>query len=115
MTSGGTSLSSLADTLRNLMREPDRLSIWLNETDLRETALKSLTGRFTSPKLMDPLQMARGMPLVCPTYGEFSEPLGSRDVAIGQLDRHEPRRHGDPSARRGRGRHAAAHRRRLVL
>jgi hypothetical protein len=43
------------------MRAPDRLSIWLNETDLRETALNNFTGMLTSPKLIDPLQMALGM------------------------------------------------------
>src|SRR3954468_7220061 len=59
--SDGTSDSSAAETLRYRTREPLRLSIWLNETDLRETALKSFTGMFTSPKLMDPLQMALGM------------------------------------------------------
>src|SRR6476660_5948505 len=43
------------------MRAPDRLSIWLNDTDLRDTALNNFTGMLTSPKLIDPLQMALGM------------------------------------------------------
>src|SRR5437870_2848060 len=43
------------------MRLPVRLSIWLNDTFLRDTALNSLIGMLTSPKLIDPLQMARGM------------------------------------------------------
>src|SRR4051812_28214305 len=48
------------------MRAPVRLSIWLNETDLRETALNSLTGMLTSPKLIDPLHIAVGMSVVLP-------------------------------------------------
>src|SRR5215213_5234001 len=43
--------------MRALLRE----SIWLNRTCLRLTALKSWTGMLTRPKLIDPLQMARGM------------------------------------------------------
>ena len=39
--------------------DPVRESIWLNETFFRETALNSLTGMLTKPKLIDPLQMAR--------------------------------------------------------
>src|SRR5262245_5683242 len=36
-------------------------SIWWNCTFLRETAPYSFTGMLTRPKLIDPLQMARGM------------------------------------------------------
>src|SRR5436190_4858719 len=43
------------------MRAPDLVSIWLKLTVLRDTALKSFTGMLTRPKLIDPLQMARGM------------------------------------------------------
>src|SRR4051794_37375575 len=61
MASLGTSDPSAPDTFWYRMRAPDRLSIWLNDTDLRDTALKSFTGMLTSPKLIDPLQMALGM------------------------------------------------------
>jgi hypothetical protein len=33
---------------------------------LRETALYSFTGMLTSPKLIEPLQIARGMPQIYP-------------------------------------------------
>ena len=44
------------------IREPVRVSIWLKDTFLRDTAVNSLMGMLTSPKLMAPLHMARGMP-----------------------------------------------------
>src|SRR5205823_10119400 len=43
------------------MRELVRPSIWWKRTSLGDTAENSFTGTFTSPKLMAPLQIARGM------------------------------------------------------
>src|SRR5688500_14694582 len=45
------------------MRAPVPSSSWLKRTSLGETALNSFTGTLTSPKLMDPLQMALGISL----------------------------------------------------
>src|SRR5687768_12174235 len=59
--SEGTSSPSAADTFLYLMRAPVRLSSWLKLTFLRDTAAYSLIGMLTSPKLMDPLQMALGI------------------------------------------------------
>src|SRR3954464_11258950 len=64
MASLGTSEPSAPDTFWYRMRAPLRLSIWLNDTVLRDTALKSFTGMLTSPKLIDPLQIALGIPKV---------------------------------------------------
>src|SRR3954469_22959120 len=43
------------------MRDLVEASSWLKCTVLRDTALYNFTGMFTRPKLIDPLQMARGM------------------------------------------------------
>src|SRR5581483_1706707 len=45
------------------MRAPVPSSSWLNRTSFGETALNSFTGTLTSPKLIAPLQIARGMGL----------------------------------------------------
>src|SRR6185312_3258750 len=50
------------------MREPVLPLSWLKRTVLRLTALYSFTGTVTSPKLMAPVQIERGMDRsVCPT------------------------------------------------
>src|SRR4051794_35032592 len=50
------------------MREPVLALSWLKRTVLRLTALYSLTGTVTSPKLMAPVQIERGIDRsVCPT------------------------------------------------
>src|SRR3954467_8992876 len=52
------------------MRDPVLALSWLKRTVLRLTALYSLTGTVTSPKLMAPVQIERGMDRqVCPTGG----------------------------------------------
>src|SRR5438046_1770136 len=51
----------MADTRFIFTREPVRESIWLNDTFLRDTALNSLMGMLTSPKLIEPLHTARAM------------------------------------------------------
>ena len=61
MASAGTSSPSAADTFLYLMRDPVRESSWLKLTVLRDTAAYSLIGMLTSPKLIDPLQMALGI------------------------------------------------------
>ena len=43
------------------MREPVLALSWLKRTVLRLTALYSFTGTVTSPKLMAPVQIERGM------------------------------------------------------
>jgi hypothetical protein len=42
-------------------------SIWWNDTFFRETAVYSFTGMLTSPKLIAPLHIARGMPQIYPS------------------------------------------------
>ena len=55
------------------IREPVLALSWLKRTVLRLTALYSLTGTVTSPKLMAPVQMERGMNRqVCPTARRFA-------------------------------------------
>src|SRR5215471_19691762 len=82
MASAGTSSPSAADTLRYWTREPVRVSIWLKLTDLRDTAVNSLIGMLTSPKLMAPLHMARGMEAVFPEDPQMNRlaSVGARKV-----------------------------------
>ena len=54
------------------MRALVRVSIWLKRTVLRVTALYSFTGMLTRPKLIDPLQMARGMADQLPATAQHS-------------------------------------------
>ncbi len=61
MASLGTSSPSSAETFFSRIRLPDRESSWLKRTVLRDTAVYIRTGTLTSPKLMVPVQMARGM------------------------------------------------------
>ena len=43
------------------MRDPSDACSWLKRTSFFDTALKSFTGTLTSPKLMAPFQIARGI------------------------------------------------------
>src|SRR2546425_4324544 len=52
-----------AETRFCLMRALVPSSSWLKRTSFGDTAENSFTGTFTSPKLMAPLQIARGMSL----------------------------------------------------
>src|SRR5260370_23183729 len=52
-----------AETRFCLMRALVPSSSWLKRTSFGDTAENSFTGTFTSPKLMAPLQIARGMVL----------------------------------------------------
>ena len=61
MASRGTSVPSAAETRRWRTRDPVRVSIWLKRIVRCEMAGNSFTGMETSPKLMDPDQMAFGM------------------------------------------------------
>jgi hypothetical protein len=63
ISSYGTSLPSDSATRLWRMRELSLARSSRKLTDLRETALYSFTGTFKSPKLIDPLQIARAMRL----------------------------------------------------
>src|SRR4051812_41046911 len=93
MCSSGTSSPVSADTLRSLMRDIVRSSSWLNETLLRDTAWKSLTGMLTSPKLIVPFQTGRGMPIVCPFGAKSETTFASRrpPVRTQSAGEHRPR------------------------
>src|SRR6187551_2625394 len=52
-------VSALVRTI--FTRAPLRRSSWLNRTFFSEIAEYSFTGMLTRPKLIDPLQMARGI------------------------------------------------------
>src|SRR5688572_9591821 len=95
MASVGTSSPSAADTFLCFTRAPVRESSWLKCTVLRDTAAYSLIGMLTSPKLIEPLQMARGMGKSFPDDG-FSttpdryvttvmSPEASHSLACGEL------------------------------
>src|ERR1051325_5113691 len=61
MFSYGTSSPSAGQTRFCWMRTPSLSWSWWKRTDLRDTALYSFTGTFTSPKLMAPLQIDLGI------------------------------------------------------
>src|SRR5664279_2756394 len=61
MSSQPTSSPVSAFTRCCFTRAPLRRSSWLKRTFFSEIAEYSFTGMFTRPKLIDPLQMARGM------------------------------------------------------
>src|SRR5579875_568982 len=63
------------------MRAPSASWSWLKCTSLGDCAVVSLTGTLTSPKLTDPLQMARGMH----TFFPMSFPNASVDEVAARL------------------------------
>src|ERR1700704_2385977 len=90
----GTSVPSRADTFFNLMREPVRSSIWLNDTVFFETALVSFTGMLTSPKLMEPLQRGRAIPPLSASEHRASNEIGPKGRQDGQIEESGRGHHG---------------------
>src|SRR4051812_29760120 len=77
MSSKATSLSEPSATRLLWMRLPVPRSNWWKEMSFCSVALNSLTGMLTSPKPMDPLQIARAMPSSYP--GSTKDPMADVD------------------------------------
>src|SRR5215211_916755 len=93
------------------MRLLSRLSSWLNDTLLRLTALYSLTGMLTSPKLIAPLQIGLGIatlfPVLSPRETHVTQVVGSRHAYF--PPHHAPDRSGEPRQGRRADRRTADH------